>query len=101
MSDTRFLNNLNVEERIKVLQHIDLLETYGNCLKMPFSKHLSNGIFELRIKQKDKIMRIFYFFCKNKVIILTHAIVKKSQTTPEKEIKLAEKYKTDYERRTK
>jgi len=39
--------------------------------------------------------RIFSFWDKRNLIVLTHGIIKKSQKTPSKEIKLAEVYKKD------
>jgi phage-related protein len=54
---------------------------------MPHSKHLANGLLELRIRGTREI-RIFYCFHKNKAVLL-HACVKKTQKTPEKELNAA------------
>jgi hypothetical protein len=37
------------------------VKEFGPQLGEPFSKHLVNGIFELRIQQSSNITRILYF----------------------------------------
>ena len=44
-----FLDSLSVKMRVKALDSLDLLEEYGNQLRLPYSKALDDGIFELRI----------------------------------------------------
>ncbi|MFQ9111530.1 MULTISPECIES: type II toxin-antitoxin system RelE/ParE family toxin [Butyribacter] len=34
----------------------------GNMLRQPYSKHLEDGIFELRCKFGSDITRVLYFF---------------------------------------
>ena len=79
-----FIASLNNQEIAKSLHVIELLEEFGNRLGMPHSKHLDDSMFELRIRGKREI-RIFYCFHKNKVIML-HAFIKKTKTTPSKEL---------------
>lgn len=59
----------------------------------------TNDIWECRIVFASNIYRIFCFFDNGSIIVLTHGIVKKTQKTPKKEIKLAEAYKKDYQSR--
>lgn len=68
-----------------------------------YLKKLKNSqeIGEIRIKAGSNIYRIFSFWDKNNLIVLTHGIIKKTQKTPLKEIKLAQSYKNDYFRRKK
>ncbi len=61
----------------------------------------SDGIWEIKIKVGSNIYRIFSFWDKNNLIILTHGIIKKTQKTPLKQINLAQIYKNDYFRRKK
>ncbi len=54
-----------------------LLEEYGNLAREPLSKHLEDGIFELRSKMGTDIVRILYFFEGDRIIIATNGFVKK------------------------
>lgn len=94
-----FLDSLTAKMRAKAIGSLELLEEFGNQLKEPHSKYLSDGIFELRIKFASDISRIFYFFVVNNKIVLTNGFVKKTQKTPPGELDKAKKYKADYERR--
>lgn len=81
----------------KLFRLLELLELKGNDLREPYSKPLSDGIFEVRAIQGNQITRVLYFFVIGKKIILTNGFVKKTQKTPTREIVLAKKYRTDYE----
>lgn len=63
-----------------------------------FFKHLENtdGIFEVRVITTYKSIRILCFFDDGNLVVLTNCFVKKTQKTPRKEIKLAEKLKKEY-----
>ena len=91
-----FILSLDNKMKAKVLWTISLLEEYGTKLRLPYSEHLEDDIFELRIKQSSDITRVLYFFCKDKRIILTNGFVKKSQKTPHFEIELAKKRRNIY-----
>ena len=84
-----FLDSLPIKMRIKAIDSLDLLERYGNQLRMPYSKALNDGLFELRIKFSSDISRIFYFFYVGNKIVVTNGFVKKTQKTPQKEINKA------------
>jgi len=88
-----FIETLNETEIAKVIRTIELLEEFENKLGMPHSKHIDNGLLELRIRGKREI-RIFYCFNKNKAVLL-HVCVKKTQKTPVKELHKAITAKND------
>ncbi|PCI00203.1 MAG: hypothetical protein COB79_05995 [Zetaproteobacteria bacterium] len=46
-------------------------------------------LFELRVKGKDGIARVFYCTKVGKHIVMLHVFVKKTQKTPKKELKIA------------
>jgi phage-related protein len=50
----------------------------------------------VRVLTSEKSIRILCFKEKEELIILTNCFVKKSQKTPSKEIRLAEKLKKEY-----
>ena len=63
-----------------------------------FFKALTNtsGIYEVRVITTFKSIRILCFFDDGNLVVLANCFVKKSQKTPAKEIKLAEKLKKEY-----
>ena len=65
-------------------------------LRLPYSQHLDDGIFELRTIQGNNIVRHLYFFIIEKKIVITHGFRKKAQKTPHSEIQRAKDYRTDY-----
>lgn len=58
----------------------------------------ANGILELRVGSAD-IARVFFFFQRGQEIILTNGYVKKQQKLNTNELKKAQKYKENWERR--
>lgn len=92
-----FLDGLDNKMRAKMIRTVELLRDYGYELREPYSKHLNNGIFELRAKVSTDITRgVLYFFVSGRKAILTHGFVKKTQKTPQSEIEKAENYRRDY-----
>jgi len=55
------------------------------------------NLFELRVKGKNIIIRLFYCYKKNKIIIILHGFIKKTQKTPNKELQIAIKRKKEIE----
>lgn len=68
---------------------IELLMEHGPNLRMPHSKSLSDGLFELRPRGRSGIGRALYCFLVGKRIVVLHAFVKKSQKTPDNALSLA------------
>ena len=91
-----FLLSLNIKMRAKMLRMIDLLMKNGNELREPYSKLISDGIYELRAKVGSDISRVLYFFMIGHHIILTNGFIKKTQKIPNKELERAKRYKADY-----
>ncbi len=96
-----FLNSLEVKMRAKMFGMIGLLQEKGNLLREPYSKHLDDGIFELRCVVGSSITRVLYFFYYQGQIVLTNGFVKKTQKTPPDEIKLAKGRRSDFIERMK
>jgi len=91
-----FMDSLDIKMRARILRLQLLLEDNGNTLTEPYSKHLEEGIFELRAQQGNNIARILYFFVVGKKIIITNGFIKKTQKTSKKELKLAKQYRAEY-----
>lgn len=79
-----WLNQLDEQQLECVTEEIDLLKLYGNSLKMPHSKPLKKGLFELRERKYG--FRIYYCFLPQQTIFLLIAGDKVSQ---DKDIKKA------------
>ena len=72
-----FLNSLDIKMRAKIYGMIELLQEKGNQLREPYSKHLDDGIFELRCQVGSNNTRVLYFFYYKGQIILTNGFAKK------------------------
>lgn len=70
---------------------VELLIEYGPYLRLPHSRALGEGLFELRPRGKSGIGRAFYCFLAGQRVVMLHAFIKKSQQTPAGEIRIARK----------
>jgi len=75
----------------RYLHLTDLMLEFGSNLGVPHTKAIENGLFELRVRGKEGIARVFYCTQVGKCIVMLHVIVKKTQKTPKRELKLAMK----------
>ena len=71
----KFLEDVNPKMRAKIYGLLEILQEKGNRLREPYSKHLEDGIFELRCK---------------------FGFVKKTQKTPREEIQIAKDRRKDF-----
>jgi len=69
----------------------ELLAQHGPSLRLPHSRAFGDGLFELRPRGRSGIGRAFYCFLLGKRVVVVHAFIKKTQETPDKELKLARK----------
>ena len=95
----KFLDSLSTALRSKAVRDLNVLREQGPRLRLPYSRHLRDGLFELRIQTKGDDARVFYFFFDRQRIIVTSGFVKKSQKTPARELRRALRYKKDWEER--
>lgn len=96
-----FLDSLDNKMAAKLVGLMELLEEKGTDLRLPYSSHLEDGIFELRCKQGSNVTRSLYFFYEGNIIVVTNGFVKKTQKTPRNELNLAKKRRLDWIRRKK
>ncbi|NHV29809.1 type II toxin-antitoxin system RelE/ParE family toxin [Burkholderia sp. D-99] len=73
------------------LRLLELMESYGADLRMPHSRAMGGGLFELRPKGREGIGRVFYCMHVGQEIVVLHSFVKKTQETPDSELKIARK----------
>jgi phage-related protein len=70
---------------------VELLVEHGPTLKLPHSRSMGEGLFELRPHGKEGIGRAMYCFLAGRRVTVVHAFIKKTQETPPKDLKLARK----------
>ncbi len=95
-----FLDSLTDKQVEKVLWVLRLI-TEINPIPTTYLKKLVNtdDIWEVRVQFSGNNFRLLGFFDDDNLIILNHGFQKKTQKTPQKDIKLAEKRKLDYQNR--
>lgn len=88
-SETSKADRINRE---KILAYIGALARYGTRIGKPYVKHIEGEIWELRPLGN----RIFFFYWKENRFVLLHHFIKKTQKTPQKEIKKAKSKLKDF-----
>ena len=73
------------------LRLTEAMALYGADLRMPHSHAMGGGLFELRPKGPEGIGRVFYCMQVGKTIVVLHSFVKKTQETPDAEMRVARK----------
>lgn len=90
-----FFDTLDKGTQEKVLYGLLLLKTQDR-LPAKFVKPIREGLYELRIEWQGNIYRLFFCFDEGKIVVLFNGFQKKTQKTPENEIKQALKLKKEY-----
>ena len=73
----------------KFIRITELMKETGPNIGMPHTRAMGDGLFELRLKGKEGIARVFYCILVDQYIYLLHNIIKKKQKTPLKDLQLA------------
>jgi len=73
------------------LRLTEAMTLYGADLRMPHSRALGAGLFELRPKGPEGIGRVFYCTQVGRVIVILHSFIKKTQETPDADMRMARK----------
>lgn len=96
-----FIDSLDRIMRSNVDWTLDLLETRGDRLGMPYSRPVSGHRFiELRVSASGNIVRVFYFAAIGRRLILLHAFEKKTQKIPIRELQIADRRREEFSRRS-
>jgi phage-related protein len=76
--------------RARLQRIIELVETRGpQAVGMPHVRYVEGKVWEMRPKGRDGIGRALYFAATGRRIVILHAFVKKTETTPRREIRTA------------
>ena len=73
------------------LRLIGLMQEHGADLRLPHSRAMGDGLFELRCKGTEGIGRAFYCTVVGRRIVIVHSLIKKTQETPQADLRLARK----------
>ena len=73
------------------LRLVNLMENHGADLRLPHSRAMGEGLFELRCKGSEGIGRAFYCTMVGHQIVILHSFIKKTPETPARELKTARK----------
>ena len=81
----------------KLLHIFEMIEDNGPNLGKPYTDSLGEGLFEVRAKGQEGIGRSLFCYTNEKVIVILHSFIKKTQKTPNRELKIALTRKKDIE----
>ena len=81
-----FVDSLDDKAAARIDAFIERLRIYGNQMQGKFVKKLTDDIFELRVKQFDRIFRVLFFYQPGMLIVITSGFQKKTEQTPPGEI---------------
>jgi phage-related protein len=83
----------------RFVRYAERMEIYGPDLGMPHTRAMGGGLFELRIKSKEGIARVFYCTIVDRRIVFLHQFVKKSERTPPNELRVARQRMSEVKKR--
>ena len=79
-----FIEGLPLRDRAKVFAYLSELKAQGHNFRRPMADYLGDGIYELRPGNN----RIFYFFFLKDNAVLLHALRKKTDKIPVRDLDL-------------
>ena len=90
-----FILTLDDRAKKKIFYVLDMLKTQDRVSEK-FVKAIRDGVYELRAEYESNIYRVFFCFDDGNIVILFNGFQKKTQKTPENEIKKAIQLKNKY-----
>ena len=92
---TEFMAKLSVPEQTKIRRALSLFEVED---KMPshYIKFIRDGIYEFRVNFGNNEFRLLFIYDGDTIVLLFNCFKKKTQKTPENEIRKAIRLKNEY-----
>jgi phage-related protein len=90
-------DDLTPDERKLVGEDVKTVE-YGWPVGMPTCRPLGDGLHEVRTNLPNGIARVLFYVDAHQRMVLLHGFVKKSQKTPNADMKRARDRKAEHER---
>jgi phage-related protein len=81
-----FVDSFDDKAAARIDAFIERLRVSGNRMQGKFVKKLTDDIFELRVKQFDRIFRVLFFYEPRELTLIASGFQKKTQQTPPGEI---------------
>lgn len=75
--------------RASFLRIVEMMAMHGPAIGMPHTRAMGAGLFEIRAKGREGIGRAFYCTVVGQHIVILHAIVKKTEQTPTRDLETA------------
>ena len=96
-----FLDTLTPQQLQKVDFVFRVIEESVAMVPSSLFKKLSgaDGIWEIRVSTRGSALRFLSFIDQGRLVVATNGFDKKTRKTPQREIRLAESRKKDYEER--
>ena len=92
-----WLRGLPEEDRKTIGGDIQALE-FGEPLGLPLVGGFGVGLWEIRVRLASRRIARVFFTLQGSEMVLVHGFIKKSQKTPDKEVRLARQRKRDWEK---
>ncbi len=84
------LDALPADMRARFAHIGELIAEFGlNRVGMPHVRHLTGPLWEMRLRGRDGISRALYVAVQDRRVVVVRVFVKKTQSTPRREIDLA------------
>lgn len=77
-----FIRAMSAKAKAKFFQIANLLKEHGPEVRMPYSRFLEDGIFEVRVIVGNDSSRVLYFFMEGQRVIFTVFFRPKRRTCP-------------------
>jgi len=90
--------NLPVTLQARFIGLTDRMMEHGPNLGLPHTDVFGGGLFELRLKGAEGIARVFFCLIVKQQIVMLHSFIKKTQKTPDKELKLAKQRMKEFKK---
>ncbi len=92
-----FYQNRSTKVKGKIQYVLELIKRVDRVPEK-FLKHIkgTKGLYEIKVEYESNIYRIFCCFDRGRLVVLFNGFQKKSQKTPKREIKKAEKLMKAY-----
>jgi phage-related protein len=93
-----WLKGLSPDDRKRIGEDVKTVE-FGWPIGMPVCRPLGHGIYEVRTRlAQSRIARVLFYIDGKSRMVLLHGFIKKTQKTPDEDLRLAQSNMTRHQR---